>query len=339
MKIFRNLGFLFAAILLSASLATCSSGGDDPVPPTPTPPSNPVKPEQPQEPKMCTVTISMEDLVKVEEMPLGRAETTDLFYIRVQKADNTNYAYGLFDKNNSISLTVEEGKDYKMQAFAVKDGKNKIYKNSNGKFAAPFNTTLTNSFTLLSGSTGFPDSPITHILAGSDGQTATVISPIEQFMCFEKSFTAADNMNVAITFDRFASFGTQFTATDMPDGKLYIRIVAEDGKGNTFTSTEVAVSSANTPVKQIFTVGGALYDLMRTNPVNATLILRWVRNNGNTVNLSPANFSLKLNIQYNISIKVDYSSTPSITIQPLNEVGDFVNSENYNVANGTATKQ
>lgn len=339
MKIFKTLGIKFATLLLCVNLATCSSGEDEPNIPKPVVPSEPVKPVQPQEPKMCTVNINLEDLVKVEEMPLTRAINSDLFYIRVRKSDNTGYAYGLFDKSNSISLTVEEGKQYKIEAFAVKNGKEKIHKYSDGKFASPFNMVLTNNFTSLSGNTSFPEDLTTHILAGGDGQSPTVISPIEQYICFEKSFTAADNMNIGIMFDRFASFGTQFTATDMPDGKLYIRIVAEDGKGNTFASPEIVASSANTPVKQIFTVGGALYDVMRTNPVNATLVFRWVRDKENVVNLTPTNITLNLNIMYNIIIKVDYTSTPSISIQPLSEVGDYSNNENYIITNGTATKQ
>lgn len=334
MKPFKYLGKVLATVCLCMGLAACGGSGDDPTNQEPTNPT-PEKPAEPQEPKVCTVTINLEDIVKVEETPLTRVgEKTDLYLIYVtQKGQTyTPYAYGVFSKTTGITIKLTEKETYSFQALAVKDGMNKIFKGSDGVYALPFNAKATNDFNYTIGSWSFkPD----HFYQTSQSQPEYIIPDLEAFYSKTVDYTAADNGgNVNITFGRFRAFGIKFIPDDMPEGKLLITLTATKGD---ITSTSKTIEASGE--KQVIVTAGNPFSSELAEGLSCTLTVTWVKDSGEKVGIpvtTPITF--KENMQYNITIKVDYSSKAPLTIGSISEIGGFDTTENYSITNGTANK-
>lgn len=88
--------------------------------------------------------------------PLSRAAGNDLLYIQVYTLDTDEYgdlrtapyAHGLFDNTDNITIALKDGKEYGFMATMIKDAKNRVYKNEDGRYGLPFETALTNKFVM-----------------------------------------------------------------------------------------------------------------------------------------------------------------------------------------------
>lgn len=332
-KTFRFIGLALTAILMCVNFASCSSGGEEPE--IPQVPETPQRPSVPEDPKMCTVSINLENLVNVEEMPLGRATSNnDLYLIHFYQGGAPNivsYAYGLFDRSTDISINLIEGEIYNIHAVAIKDGKNKVYKGQDEKYAYPFNAKLTNSFTY---NESYEFRPDLHYVAGGDGQTPSVITAWEEFYTSSTNHTAKAGSTINLSLSRFYSFATQFKAEDMPEGKLHIYITANKNE-QTYTSSEMIVTSTTTPIEQIFSVGEPLFNDLSYDNMDATLHFTWEKADETEIALEDIDFTFKKDYKYIFTVQVNPFSGLSLSFSTDN----FNVTEEYHINDGTATKQ
>ena len=106
------------------------------------------RPEQPtpSEPEYVTVSLGLSVDLDYEYEPLTRAdENNDLYGIQVystpvpatENAEWKEFAYGLFDTTDNLTIKLIRGYEYKFVATMVKDGKEKIQSDDRG-YCNPF---------------------------------------------------------------------------------------------------------------------------------------------------------------------------------------------------------
>lgn len=329
MKKLNYFATVFMTVLLCVGFASCNNEIDDPVD------LNPV------EKKICTVSINTKGIVSVEEEPLGRAEETtsnDLYLIHVKQKNGTNYetyAHGLFNQLSNITVQLIEGETYFVEAVAVKDGKNKIA-SSDGFYRYPFEANLTNNFVYDDETYVF--NPPLYVLKGTnDNTTAQIIPGLEVYLGNMTSFgdyEAKENGDaIVIEFIRFLACAAEFKVVDMPEGYLKINISTKPLAHNneTFTTDDIIVQNVNTPNFQYITFGYMFYSkLADGDGVPCTLNFTWVKSNGNEITLTPSDITFKRDTKYNITIKVDNTTTPAITVNPISNY-NFTKTEDVNI--------
>lgn len=123
--------FIFAAVMGVMTFASCQEN---------------ITPENPaQEQEAYTVQLGFGGEWDVTYEPLTRGnDNNDLYGIQVYSAPNneekttwSNYAYGLFDNVDNVTISLLKGFKYKFEATMVVDGKDKIYCNNQG-YSYPF---------------------------------------------------------------------------------------------------------------------------------------------------------------------------------------------------------
>ena len=101
----------------------------------------------PTEPEYVTVSLGLNVGLDYGYEPLSRAEeNNDLYGIQVystpipaaEKPQWTEYAYGLFDTTDNLTIKLIRGYEYKFVARMVKDGKDKVSQGWNGLYGFPF---------------------------------------------------------------------------------------------------------------------------------------------------------------------------------------------------------
>ena len=109
-------------------------------------------------PKEYTVSLGFSgEITDITESPLNRAEggnNTDLYGIQVYSTstdsyDYKPYAYGLFNKKESMVIKLVEGYKYKFVATMVVDGKEKVYFLGDNRYLNPFSGGAESSEMLL----------------------------------------------------------------------------------------------------------------------------------------------------------------------------------------------
>ena len=327
MKIFRILSLALMAVVLCAGFAACSNESDSPV--------------IQEEKKMCTVNINVESLIKIEEVPMGRAgesaeEKNDLYLISFSKSTGYSdiYAYGLFDDLSNISIQLVEGETYGIQASAVKNAKSKIPCTREGLYAPPFGAKVTNSFVYENDADfveGWSFNPTLYILEDMDPDfTYALIAPdLEVFLGYTiSSYLAKENGDpISISFGRFAACSAEFKVVDMPTGKLKISITNTDTE---YTAGDIIVQSETQSTFQYITFGQTLYSSIQNAGVPCTLNLTWVKDSNTEIPLKPAEITFKRDTKYIITIKVDNTTTPTISVTPIGDYG-FTSTEEVNI--------
>ena len=105
------------------------------------------QPNTPAEPEYVTVSLGLNVGLDCEYEPLTRAEeNNDLYGIQVystpipatENAQWTEYAYGLFDTTDNLTIKLIRGYEYKFVARMVKDGKDKVSQWGDGSYGFPF---------------------------------------------------------------------------------------------------------------------------------------------------------------------------------------------------------
>lgn len=313
------------AVLLCANFASCGNETYDPA--------------DFQKTKLCTVTINMESIVSVTEEPMGRADATTgndlylVYFYQQNEGQNELYAHGLFNELDNITIQLTEGEKYFLNAVAVRDGKNKIYCDENGIYAAPFIAKLTNDF-VYKNENDFKFTPASFYLAEENGQKASLIAlDFEAFLANGNSegYVASDNMApISLSFFRLGACAADFKAVDMAQGKLKINISAKDAKNNVHTSDDIILDKADKTLSKIITFGEDLLNNIMNSKIDCTLNLTWIKDNGEE-QLQPYDISFKRDTKYTIVIKVDYTSIAGIQIIPIGTGGFTESDETTNI--------
>lgn len=174
------------------------------------------------------------EIANLGNTPLSRASGNDMLYIQAYHLDEydnmTCYAHGLFDDmTGDINIALKEGSKYGFIATLVKDCKDRIYKDEDGRFREPFNAPLTNKFIFdyfdeysIKRGTAY----LQNVEEGYD--TYRQYPDLDRYYGISPIYTAtSENTSpVAINLMRCV-FGLKVTTVDFTDGRLVIQFNGE----------------------------------------------------------------------------------------------------------------
>lgn len=273
--------------------------------------NNPAEPVD--NPKEYTISLGFSgEITDITESPLNRAdggENTDLYGIQVYSSstdsyDYKPYAYGLFDKKESMVIKLVEGYKYKFVATMVVDGKEKIESYSSG-YSFPFfsesGMQLNNTFTLSTNND--------YGYQLNKGKARLKISKeffdrpnTERYYGEAEGYIPSSDGQVSIDMKR-VSFGAKFIAEGLSEGSLAIQMNK---------APDMEIVYPGTEVQDIFTFSNLSYngttwtdeDYSEEVPV----IITWQKNDGASVPVASRNITFKRNKLTTINVKVTNSS-------------------------------
>ena len=133
MKIFRLIGML---LIGSSTLFSCSNNEDE------------LPPKEQEQTNQETYTISFNlggEFISTSETPLSRTEVApkkiygiNVYYKKDGDMNYQNYAYGLFDNIEDMTISLIEGHKYKFECSMVREDADTLY-HDNEIYYAPFN--------------------------------------------------------------------------------------------------------------------------------------------------------------------------------------------------------
>lgn len=270
-----------------------------------------VTPDEPNTtPKEFLVSLGFSgEITSIEESPLSRAATNDLYGIQVYSSPTSSdnykpYAYGLFDSKDGMVIKLLEGYKYKFVSSMVVDGKQKIssYKSSyNNPFdRTGLSTKLENKFNYDSGKEmGRLDDGYTYLaeLSGSFDHPNTM-----RYYGEVTDYVPTANGSVSINMKKVV-FGAKFITEGFTEGTLYIKLKDAPTLQLVFPQTEV---------EDIFTFENEYPSGNRwtadTYTENILVSISWQKNDGAIVPLINQEVTFKRNVKTTITVKVNDSS-------------------------------
>lgn len=291
-------------LLMFAAICFAACGGDENSIPG-------VTPDEPNTtPKEFLVSLGFSgEITSIEESPLSRAATNDLYGIQVYSSPTSSdnykpYAYGLFDSKDGMVIKLLEGYKYKFVSSMVVDGKQKIssYESS---YDHPFkrsglSTKLENKFNYDSGKEmGYLDDGYTNLL----GLFGNFDHPnIMRYYGEVTDYVPTANGSVSINMKKVV-FGAKFITEGFTEGTLYIKLKDAPTLQLVFPQTEV---------EDIFTFENKYPSGNRwtadTYTENILVSISWQKNDGAIVPLINQEVTFKRNIKTTITVKVNDSS-------------------------------
>ncbi len=290
-------------LLMFAAICFAACGGDENSIPG-------VTPDEPNTtPKEFLVSLGFSgEITSIEESPLSRAATNDLYGIQVYSSPTSSdnykpYAYGLFDSKDGMVIKLLEGYKYKFESSMVVDGKQKIssYESS---YDPPFkrsgfSTKLENKFNYDSGKEmGYLDDGYTNL-----GLFGYFDHPnIMRYYGEMTDYVPTANGSVSINMKKVV-FGAKFITEGFTEGTLYIKLKDAPTLQLVFPQTEV---------EDIFTFENKYPSGNRwtadTYTENILVSISWQKNDGAIVPLINQEVTFKRNIKTTITVKVNDSS-------------------------------
>lgn len=271
-----------------------------------------VTPDEPNTtPKEFLVSLGFSgEITSIEESPLSRAATNDLYGIQVYSSPTSSdnykpYAYGLFDSKDGMVIKLLEGYKYKFVSSMVVDGKQKIKSFDYGiSYSSPFynsgTTKLENKFVYDSGKEmGSLDNGTTYFaeLSGSLDHPN-----IMRYYGEVTDYVPTANGSVSINMKKVV-FGAKFITEGFTEGTLYIKLKDAPTLQLVFPQTEV---------EDIFTFKNEYPSGNRwtadTYTENILVSISWQKNDGAIVPLINQEVTFKRNIKTTITVKVNDSS-------------------------------
>ncbi len=271
-----------------------------------------VTPDEPNTtPKEFLVSLGFSgEITSIEESPLSRAATNDLYGIQVYSSPTSSdnykpYAYGLFDSKDGMVIKLLEGYKYKFVSSMVVDGKQKIssYESS---YDHPFkrsglSTKLENKFNYDSGKEmGYLDDGYTNL--GLFGNFYFDHPNIMRYYGEVTDYVPTANGSVSINMKKVV-FGAKFITEGFTEGTLYIKLKDAPTLQLVFPQTEV---------EDIFTFENKYPFGNRwtadTYTENILVSISWQKNDGAIVPLINQEVTFKRNIKTTITVKVNDSS-------------------------------
>ena len=292
-------------LLMFAAICFAACGGDENSIPG-------VTPDEPNTtPKEFLVSLGFSgEITSIEEGPLSRAATNDLYGIQVYSSpasadDYRPYAYGLFDSKDGMVIKLLEGYKYKFVSSMVVDGKQKIESYDYGiSYWSPFNTSnatkLENKFVYDSGKEmDYLDDGRTYLAELSDplNHPNTI-----RYYGEVTDYVPTANGSVSINMKKVV-FGAKFITEGFTEGTLYIKLKDAPTLQLVFPQTEV---------EDIFTFKNEYTSGNRwtadTYTENILVSISWQKNDGAIVPLINQEVTFKRNIKTTITVKVNDSS-------------------------------
>lgn len=317
MKIFRLIGILF----IGSALFSCSNSDDELL-----------SKEQGQN-SQETYTISFDlggEFISTSDTPLSRTEVVskkkiygiNVYYKKDGEQNYQNYAYGLFDNIEDMTISLIGGYKYKFECSMVQNDVDTLYYkqqiNSNIEYYAPFHRGTSNNYSFYGVALGNKFNISTTYnsirfiglqggLSSTKGNTISSTYPrLDRFYGELTDYIPTKEGVAKIDLKRTA-FGFKFIVTPPTDGTLSVN--------NNYSGIDpnIKISSDDSTVETsaIYT----FYDVYRCWEVEKytedfTIKLTWVRANGATQTFEKI-VTAKRNVMTTINVNVNGSSTDS----------------------------
>ena len=317
MKIFRLIGML---LIGSSTLFSCSNNEDE-LPP---------KEQTNQE----TYTISFNlggEFISTSETPLSRTEVAPkkIYGINVyyKKDGNTwydNYAYGLFDNIQDMTISLISGYRYKFECTMIQNDNDIIYHDKNGYYGRPFMsgdnyngdynantvTQLTNKFHVST--TTYRYKYGTTDVCTESSFVRSNYPKTDRFYGELTDYIPTKDGVANIDLKRTA-FGLKFIVTPPVDGKLYISSITTNDNSYHSINSNVEVSADDNILESssMYTFY-EVYECWQAENYTKdfTIRLKWKRANGATQTFEEV-ITVKRNVMTTVNVNVNGGTTDS----------------------------
>ncbi|UYU48287.1 hypothetical protein [Bacteroides nordii] len=318
MKIFRLIGML---LLGSSTLFSCSNNEDE------------LPPKEQEQTNQETYTISFNlggEFISTSETPLSRTEVTpkkiygiNVYYKKDGDTWYQNYAYGLFDNIQDMTISLISGYKYKFECTMVQNDADTLYHEDN-TYYAPFHqatlsydiykgTVLENKFNVSTTSyiqiQGLKSGKTS--LKGKRGYNDIATSPQTDRFYGELTDYVPTKDGVANINLKRTAFGLKFIVTPPTDGTLFVN--PERSHDNVYNGPEIKVSADESTLtfSSMYTFF-QVYECwqMENYTDDLTITLTWERANGATQTFMRT-ITVKRNVLTTVNVNVNGSSTDS----------------------------
>lgn len=318
MKIFRLIGML---LIGSSTLFSCSNNEDE------------LPPKEQEQTNQETYTISFNlggEFISTSETPLSRTEVTPkkIYGINVycKKDGDTNYqnyAYGLFDNIEDMTISLIGGYKYKFECSMVKNDTDTLYHDDN-VYYAPFHMGYSSGYRGMILENKFnievrPTEYTPNIKGLKEGMTCTTRNDIHPSSSNQGQYAKVDRFygeltdyiptkdGVANIDLKRTAFGLKFIITPPTDGTLsiYNYLIESD------SSIKVSANESTLEYSSMYTFKD-VYKCWQTESYsqNFTIELRWARADGSLQTFEKI-ITAKRNVLTTINVNVNGSSTDS----------------------------
>lgn len=315
MKIFRLIGILF----IGSALFSCSNSDDELL-----------SKEQGQN-SQETYTISFDlggEFISTSDTPLSRTEVVskkkiygiNVYYKKDGEQNYQNYAYGLFDNIEDMTISLIGGYKYKFECSMVRDDVDALY-HENNMYYEPFHKksynnynsgiTLENKFN-ISTTTSICFVGLQEGYSHIKGYGISAYPKLDRFYGELIDYVPTKEGVANIDLKRTA-FGLKFIVTPPVDGTLSVNELYSANFYSTGINPNIKISSDDSTVETsaIYT----FYDVYKCWEVEKytedfTIKLTWVRANGAT-QIFEKIVTAKRNVMTTINVNVNGSSTDS----------------------------
>jgi len=298
----------YATYLLFSVLACIGCNSSD---------ENILEPVEGQVPETYTISLGMSNIEVDTRAADGTIYGINVYFDK-EKDGNENdiYAYGLFDDQSKMSLTLLSGYTYKFVCSAVKDGKSKLYYgqyggNAYSGYAAPFQTTASSSTMLnnafITGATtylsGLGDGMA--VLKTGDSYSSFLRPSIERYYGEVTDYTPVKNGTVNIPLKK-TYFGSKLIVNGDLDGT--VTVTCKIGYDQLWSINTTEEYQGKETIYSYNDVDGCW---LNENNISATITLSYDSNRGDYWDLSSSKtVTFKRNVLTTITVNVnpDYSS-------------------------------
>ena len=309
MKIFRLIGILF----IGSTLFSCSNNEDE------------LLSKEQEENEQETYTISFDlggEFISTSETPLSRTEVIskkiygiNVYYKKDDNSSYQNYAYGLFDNIEDMTISLIGGYKYKFECSMVKNDVDTLY-NNNHTYYAPFHyyyninngnysgIELSNKFEISTTSPTYIKGlkSGTTSISGRGSSSVTDYPRTDRFYGELEDYVPSSDGIANIDLKRTA-FGLKFIVTPPVDGTLSVGSIASNIK--------ISSDDSTVETSAIYT----FYDVYKCWKVeeytqNFTIRLTWIRANGATQTFEKV-ITVKRNVMTTVNVNVNGGTTDS----------------------------
>ena len=310
MKIFRLIGLFLVG---SSTLFSCSNNEDE------------LLSKEQEENEQETYTISFDlggEFISTSETPLSRTEVIskkiygiNVYYKKDDNSSYQNYAYGLFDNIEDMTISLIGGYKYKFECSMVKNDVDTLY-NNNHTYYAPFHyyyninngnysgIELSNKFEISTTSPTYIKGlkSGTTSISGRGSSSDTDYPRTDRFYGELEDYVPSSDGIANIDLKRTA-FGLKFIVTPPVDGTLSVGSIASNIK--------ISSDDSTVETSAIYT----FYDVYKCWKVeeytqNFTIRLTWIRANGATQTFEKV-ITVKRNVMTTVNVNVNGGTTDS----------------------------
>ena len=321
MKIFRLIGML---LIGSSTLFSCSNNEDE------------LPPKEQEQTNQETYTISFNlggEFISTSETPLSRTEVTpkkiygiNVYYKKDGETWYRNYAYGLFDNIQDMTISLISGYQYKFECSMVREDIDTLYHN-NDIYYAPFNQSgITNhKYRGIALENKFNISTTNYVyFGGLKIGTMSTSGYYDNYDC-QSYYPKSDRFygeladyvptkdGVANIDLKRTAFGFKFIVTPPVDGKLHISSITTNDNSYYSIDSNIEVSAGeNVLEKSFICTFYQVYECWQAENYTKDfkITLTWERANGATQTFEKI-ITTKRNVLTTVNVNVNGSSTDS----------------------------